>query len=167
MLLPGPRHGYQLKHEAGVILGQDVLHNNLVYPLLRRFMNSKWVSRKTVPGQRGQTRHQYSLTALGRKELLARLSSFTQQDARSKDAFKLRVGLFWLLRAEVRGQILDAREKFLHSRTARLANVQASFPLEGYAGEVIAHLREESESELGWIAHLRKLEKSRKEDSHE
>ena len=86
MLLAGPKHGYQLKREAGIILGQDSLHNNLVYPLLRRFMDSKWVNCKTVPGQRGQTRNQYSLTALGRKELLSRLSSFAEQDARSPEA---------------------------------------------------------------------------------
>src|SRR5215470_8206903 len=127
MLLPGPRHGYQLKHEAGIILGQAALHNNLVYPLLRRFMNNQWVSRKTVPGQRGQKRNQYSLTALGRKELIAKLSSFTEQDAGSADSFRLRVGLFWLLPVEVRGRIMDARERFLRGRIAHLANIQSSF----------------------------------------
>ena len=167
MLLPGPKHGYQLKREAGIILGHDALHNNLVYPLLRRFMNNKWVSRKAAPGQRGQTRHQYSLTALGRKELLARLSSFTEQDARSADAFRLRVGLFWLLQPEVRGRIMEAREKALRARMAHMASVQASLSLDRYAGEVTAHMQAEAESELDWIARLRKLEKSRKDDSHE
>ena len=164
MLLPGPKHGYQLKREAGIILGHQALHNNLVYPLLRRFMASKWVSRKTVPGQRGQTRNQYSLTALGRKELLARLSSFTEQDARSIDAFRLRVGLFWLLPPEVRAHIMEARERALRARMTALANITGSFSLDGYAGEVISHMRAEADSELDWIARLRKLEKSRKED---
>lgn len=167
MLLPGPKHGYQLKREAGIILGHDVLHNNLVYPLLRRFMNNKWVSRKTVSGQRGQTRNQYSLTALGHKELLARLSSFSEQDARSADAFRLRVGMFWLLSPEVRGRIMEAREKALRARTAAIKNIQGSFSLDRYAGEVTNHVRAEAESELDWIAHLRRLEKSRKDDSHE
>ncbi len=162
MLLPGRKHGYQLKHEAGIILGHDVLHNNLVYPLLRRFMNNKWVSRKTVAGQRGQTRHQYSLTALGRKELLTRLASFTEQDARSEDGFRLRVGMFWCLKPEVRERILEAREKSLRARTAGLKNIEASFPLDRYAGEVTSHMRAEAESELEWIAHLRKLEKTQK-----
>ena len=167
MLLPGPKHGYQLKREAGIILGHDVLHNNLVYPLLRRFMNNKWVSSKTVPGQRGQTRHQYSLTALGRRELLARLSSFTEQDARSADAFRLRVGLFWLLQPEIRERIMEAREKALRARMAHMTNVQDNFSLDRYAGEVTTHMQAEAESELNWIAHLRRLEKSRKDDSHE
>ena len=80
-LLSGPKHGYQLKHEAGMILGQQVLHNNLVYPLLRRFMDDGWVSRRTVPGERGQTRHRYAITPLGRRELVARLSTFSETDA--------------------------------------------------------------------------------------
>jgi DNA-binding PadR family transcriptional regulator len=53
LLLARPKHGYQLKREAGLLLGQEMLHNNLVYPLLRRFMKHRWVSRKTGPGQRG------------------------------------------------------------------------------------------------------------------
>jgi DNA-binding PadR family transcriptional regulator len=165
MLLPGPKHGYKLKREAGIILGHHVLHNNLVYPLLRRFMNSKWVSCKTVPGKRGQMRNEYSLTALGRQELVARLSSFTEQDARSVDAFRLRVGLFWLLRPEVRDRIMEAREKVLSDRIAALTKIVKSFSLDRYAAEVTSHMRAEAESELHWIAHLRRLEKSRKDDS--
>src|SRR5215471_5827672 len=122
MLLPGPKHGYQIKHEAGLILGQAPLHNNLVYPLLQQFMAKKWVRQKKVPGERGQTRNQYSLTAVGRKELRNRLSSFSDQDARSADAFRLRVGLFWFLDPEVRFRILDVRGKFLRGRIATLTN---------------------------------------------
>ena len=164
MLLPGPKHGYQLKREAGIILGHEALHNNLVYPLLRRFTASQWVSRKTVPGQRGQTRNQYSLTALGRKELLDRLSSFTEQDARSADAFRLRVSLFLLLRPEARARILEARERALRTRMAALANIRGSFSLNRDAEEVTSRMRAEAESELDWIAHLRRMEKSRKDD---
>jgi DNA-binding PadR family transcriptional regulator len=160
-LLPGPKHGYQLKHEAGIILGQGVLHNNLVYPLLRRFMNNKWVSRRTVPGERGQTRHRYAITARGRTELLARLSAFSEQDARSSDAFRLRVGLFQLLGPETRLCILDAREKFLTARLAKLAAVETNFPLDRYATEVMSQFRNETQSELDWIKRLRSLEKRR------
>src|SRR6202008_3429412 len=112
-LLPGPKHGYQLKHEAGIILGQGVLHNNLVYPLLRRFMNDKWVSRRTVPGKRGQTRHLYAMTALGRKGLLAKIGAFSEPAARSSDQFRFRVEMFQLLDPESRLRILETREKFL------------------------------------------------------
>ena len=36
-LLDGPKHGYALKKQAGMIFNHSQLHNNLVYPLLRRF----------------------------------------------------------------------------------------------------------------------------------
>ena len=39
MMLESPKYGYQLKKEAGFIMGQ-ALHNNLVYPSLRRFLAS-------------------------------------------------------------------------------------------------------------------------------
>ena len=97
MLLPGPKHGYQLKHEAGMVFGQEALHNNLIYPLLRRFLKDGWVSKKEVPGERGQTRQQYSLTAHGRRVLLERLSQFNEADAASDKEFRSRVGLFELL----------------------------------------------------------------------
>ena len=160
-LLPGPKHGYQLKREAGIILGHGPVHNNLVYPLLRRFMNQKWVSRRTVPGERGQTRHRYAITALGRKELVARISAFGEQDARSSDAFRFRVGMFQLLDRESRLRILDARERHLATRLEKLAAVETSFQLDRFAGEVTAQFRAETQSELDWIRRLRKAATSR------
>jgi DNA-binding PadR family transcriptional regulator len=157
MLLPGPRHGYHLKHQAGLILGQEALHNNLVYPLLRRFTSKKWVSRRTVPGERGQMRQQYALTALGRKELIARLSSFTEQEARVSNAFRFRVGMFQVLEPEVRLGILDARERFLRARIEKLSSIQQNFALDRYAGEVTSRFCADSKAELEWIAHLRRL----------
>src|SRR5690348_161091 len=109
MLLDGPRHGYRLKQEAGTVLGQGELHNNLVYPLLRRFMANRWVTKKVVPGARGQNRQQYAITPLGRQTLLNRLREFSPQEAKAEDAFRLRVGLFGLLTPEERERILSQR----------------------------------------------------------
>lgn len=159
-LLPGPKHGYHIKHQAGTILGQGVLHNNLVYPLLSRFMSKKWVRRKTIPGERGQLRHQYAITPLGRKELIARLSAFTEQDARISSAFRLRVGMFQLLTRETRQHILDAREQFLKRLVEKLRAIEQNFQLDRYAGEVTSQFCAESAAELRWIARLRRLERS-------
>jgi DNA-binding PadR family transcriptional regulator len=158
-LIPGPKHGYQIKHEAGVILGQEAIHNNLVYPLLRRFVSKKWVSRKSVPGERGQTRQQYALTPLGRKDLISRLSSFTENDARGSAPFRLRVAMFSLLGPQTRHQILDTRERVLKAHTQKLHAIQQNFELGPYAGEVVSHFRAESSAELEWIARLRRREK--------
>jgi len=165
-LLSGPKHGYQLKHEAGMILGQGVLHNNLVYPLLRRFMNDRWVSRRTVPGERGQTRHRYAITLLGQRELVARLSTFSEQDARSGDAFRLRVGLFQLLDSDCRARILDARQQHLRSRLEKLDAVEANFLLDRYAREVTSQFQRETQLELDWIERLRRGDKTSKRQAN-
>jgi len=158
-LLPGPKHGYSIKRQAGLILGQEKLHNNLVYPLLRRFMTKKWVTKKEVPGERGQTRQLYSITPLGRKELISQLSNFTEQDARASDQFRFRVGMFQVIEPDARMRILDTRERYLNSRIEKLSAIQDNFDLDLYSGEVTRRLRGESRAELDWIAHLRRISK--------
>lgn len=163
-LLAGPKHGYQLKREARMILGQGVLHNNLVYPLLRRFMDQGWVTRRESEGERGQTRLRYLITAAGKRELVARLSVFGDQDARSSDAFRLRVGLFQLLAPNIRRAILECREKYLTGRIQHLQLMQQNFSLDRYAKEVVTQLSVEMKLELKWIRRLRSAERSRKKE---
>lgn len=158
-LLPGAQHGYSLKRQAGMILGQENLHNNLVYPLLRRFVANKWVTKQEVPGERGQTRQLYSLTALGKKELISRLSRLSQQEARESDEFRLRVGMFQMIGPEARLRILDTREAYLISRREKLAGIKKNFELDRYAGEVTRHFLAETEAEVKWIERLRRISK--------
>ena len=63
-LLRGPTHGYALKEQIGMITGQGDLHNNLVYPLLRRFVAEGWVTRRTVNGERENAR---TLCTIGKR----------------------------------------------------------------------------------------------------
>src|ERR1700751_4225095 len=107
-LLGGPAHGYALKKRVGQITGQSDMHNNLVYPLLKRFVAAGWVSRKTVPGDRGQTRERYG---------------FTPKDARSAEAFQFRVGLFGFLDPTARERILQLRRAWLAKRAERFSNL--------------------------------------------
>jgi DNA-binding PadR family transcriptional regulator len=160
MMLPGPKHGYQLKHEAGMIFSQEVLHNNLIYPMLRRFLKDGWVSKKEVPGERGQTRQQYSLTAQGRRVLLERLSQFTEADSASDKEFRSRVGMFDLLQPEVRENILTRRESYLQGLDQRLAALETNLKVGKYGGEVIGHIRHQIALEAKWILSLRRISKS-------
>jgi len=162
MMLDGPKYGYQLKREAGLVMGQS-LHNNLVYPSLRRFLDEGWVSKKAVPGERGQTRQQYVLSAAGRRHLFERLSEFSAADSASEGAFHLRVGLFPALKPETRENILGLREKWLQGRDQSLATLQANMELGRFGGEIVKYLRKQIEMELEWIRHLRRIAK--KEDA--
>jgi DNA-binding PadR family transcriptional regulator len=154
-LLGGPAHGYALKKRVGQITGQSDMHNNLVYPLLKRFVAAGWVSRKTVPGDRGQTRERYALTSKGKQELLRRLEEFTPKDAASAEAFQFRVGLFGFVDPTARERILQLRETWLARRAERFSNLSA-MELGEWGGEVVSFLRKQVDSERKWTARLRK-----------
>ena len=153
-LLGGPTHGYALKKQAGLIVGQAEMHNNLVYPLLRRFVDNGWVSKRAAAGKRGQTREVYELTPKGKRELLRRLSAFTEKEAGSEGEFNLRVGLFFALDRGAREQILRERERWLAAREERLANLTESIDVGMWGGKVVRFLRERVKAERKWIADL-------------
>ena len=155
-LLDGPAHGYALKKRVGFITGRNALHNNLVYPLLRRFVGQGWVSRKTVPGERGQTRERYALTSNGRSELIRRLEEFSAKDAASPEAFHLRIGLFSVLGAEARSRILRMRDVWLTERAQRLAQLAVKMELGDWGSEVVVFLQAQIASELKWNMALKK-----------
>jgi DNA-binding PadR family transcriptional regulator len=153
-LLGGPMHGYALKKQAGLIVGQAEMHNNLVYPLLRRFVDNCWVSKRAAAGKRGQTREVYALTPKGKRELLRRLSAFTEKEAGSEGEFNLRVGLFFALDRGAREQILRERERWLAAREERLANLTQSIDVGVWGGKVVRFLRERVKAERKWIGDL-------------
>ena len=155
-LLEGPKHGYALKKQIAVITGQAEMHNNLVYPLLKRFVRNGWVSHRKAAGERGQTRELYTLTAKGREEIVDRLSQFSRKAAGSAEAFSFRVGLFEILDASTRNRIVDEREKWLRGRAALLANLSSGIPLGQWGGEVVKFLQAQAVAEQKWIARLRK-----------
>lgn len=160
MMLGVPKYGYQLKREAGWMMGQESLHNNLVYPMLRRFLEKRWVSKKAVPGERGQTRQQYTLTAQGRRYLFECVSKFSEEDASSEDAFNLRVGLFEALKPEAREAVLAQREKYLRRRDHTLVVLQEKMELGKFGSEIVKHLRKQIEMEGEWIRHVRRIAKT-------
>lgn len=162
MMLEEPKYGYQLKREAGWMMGQEALHNNLVYPLLRRFLDEGWVSKKAVPGERGQTRQQYALTADGRRMFFERINAFSDADASSAEAFYLRLGIFADLAPESREAILSRREAYLERRDQTLAALQKKMDLGKYGGEIVRYMRKQIEMEQEWIRHLRRIAKAEK-----
>ncbi len=157
-LLQGPKHGYALKKQAGLISGQTNMHNNLVYPLLRRFVAKGWVTRKKAAGQRGQTRQMYILTSRGRKSIVDRVCDFDKKTAASADEFRLRVGLFPILTAPQRQAIFDARRTHLLDRLERFAPLKREMDLGQYGGEVVEFIEQQMKNELSWIEKLRRYQ---------
>jgi DNA-binding PadR family transcriptional regulator len=158
-LLPGPRHGYALKQQVGLLTGKAAMHNNLVYPLLRQFVKNEWVRQKQTAGERGQTREVYALTAKGKEELLRRLGAYGEEEAGSENGFRLRVGLFDFIDAETRQRVLTERDRFLAGREERLARITATMDAGPWGTEVVKFFREQVRVEREWIASLTRKSK--------
>ena len=155
-LLPGPLHGYALKKQIGFLLGQPEMHNNLVYPLLRSFEKKGWISRRAAAGERGQTRAMYALRREGKRELLRRLSEFTDKDASVDNAFRIRVGLFGILDDETRRRILEVRDAWLGARHTRLAKLSGVLDVGPWGAEVLTMIGRQIRSERAWIWRLKR-----------
>ena len=153
-LLGGPAYGYALKRTAGLIFGSGVLHNNLVYPLLKKFVQSGWVEQSSVAGDRGQQRKQYRITAAGRKYLLEQIAIFGEREAGDDGAFLFRVALFDLLPEEKRREIVAARKAFLTARVKELSELEKAGKPKSFAGVVLDRVQDLVKGELEWVAKI-------------
>lgn len=153
-LLSGPAYGYALKRTAGLIFGSGALHNNVVYPLLKKFVESGWVEQKIVPGDRGQHRKQYRITVAGKKYLLEQIASFDERDAANDGAFLFRVAMFDLLPEEKRKEIIAARKAYLKVRLKELHKLDQVGRPKAFAGIVLEHFQDLVRGELKWISGL-------------
>ena len=154
-LLRAPAYGYSLKKTAGLIYGNRIMHPNIVYPLLKKFVQNGWVEQSSVPGERGQTRKQYRITPAGMKYLLEQLSIFTEQDASDDGAFLFRVAFFDALPKRRRLEILDVRRLFLNSRAIDLAELSEETQAKSFGAVALDRVKALVHDELRWI---RKLE---------
>ncbi|HZT74386.1 MAG TPA: PadR family transcriptional regulator [Terriglobales bacterium] len=157
LLLDGPRHGYALAPQAGLILARGPLHNNVIYPLLRRFAARGWVRARAAAGARGRTRKLYALSAAGRREVQRRLKSFTPRDAQTAGAFQLRAGLFGMLTAAERRRILAAGDQVLAGREQKLRAMLAHFRPAGFPAAVLRFRLRETTAERRFLERLARL----------
>ena len=154
LLLEGPKHGYRLKQETAMFGAKHQFHNNIVYPLLNRFLKEGWISQREGEGERGQTRLLYKLTANGRKYLIERLAEFGEADADNEGAFRMRVGLFSLLDIATRRRILELRDQCLSNRQKRLEAIGSSHQMVGWPAQSFNFVVSSIQLERAWIAEL-------------
>jgi DNA-binding PadR family transcriptional regulator len=163
-LLEGPAYGYSLKRTAGLIFGNGVLHNNLVYPLLKKFVQSGWVEQSSVSGDRGQKRKQYRITAAGRRYLLEQIAVFGEREACDDEAFLLRVALFDVLPEQRRREILAARKAFLMARVEDLSELEQLGKPKSFGAAALDRAQSLVENELRWVRQFERGVKTKKGD---
>lgn len=154
LLLEGPKHGYRLKQDAAMFAEQQQLHNNTIYPLLKRFLKSGWITQQEADGERGQTRLLYALTSTGKKILVDKVADFSDADVINPQAFRLRVGLFGLLDTPTRERILRLRDVHLAARLDRIHQIAKAHIIVDWSATTVDHVLKEIQLERKWISQL-------------
>jgi DNA-binding PadR family transcriptional regulator len=150
-LLREAAYGYSLKKTAGLIFGTGAMHNNVIYPSLKKFTRNGWVEQASVPGDRGQQRKQYRITPAGRKTLIEQLGTFGDQEAGDEGAFLFRVALFDVLPKEKREAIVAARKSYLTTRAMELSELREATRPKSFGAVALDRVQTRVKDELRWI----------------
>ncbi len=151
----GPAHGYELRKRVEETTGVR-LHNNSLYPALKRFEEAGAVSKTVEPQESRPPRLVYALTDAGGELLHDMLADLAPEQAGDDYEFVTRLGQFSLLTAEERAGVLAARTQAVRQRLAHLGRMrdQAGDHGERWGAIVTAELIRRDERELAWLAGL-------------
>jgi DNA-binding PadR family transcriptional regulator len=117
-------------------------------------LNEGWVEQGSAPGDRGQIRKQYRITASGRKHLLEQLGRFGDREAADDEAFLFRVAFFGALPKSTRRKILAARASFLVSRSEQLSRLREIMKPRTFSAVALDRVRKLVKDELDWVHRL-------------
>ena len=92
----GPAHGYELRKRVEQTTGV-VLHNNSLYPALRRFEEAGAVTKTAEQADGRPPRLVYALTEVGHELLHDMLADLPPEQAADEEEFLARLGQFSLL----------------------------------------------------------------------
>jgi DNA-binding PadR family transcriptional regulator len=152
----GPVHGYELKRRVSQTTAY-ALHNNTLYPALRRFEEAGAVT-KTAETQEGRPpKHVYELTDVGRELLHDMLADLPPEQAADEKEFLTRLGQFEHLTPDERRRVLAARTDALRGQQTHLrglAEQTTRSPNHHWGSLVVAELADRIDRELAWIERL-------------
>ena len=159
-LRSGPAHGYELRKRVEETTG-FVLHNNSLYPALRRFEEAGAVTKTAEPQQGRPPRLVYTLTEVGHELLHDMLADLPPEQAAEPAEFLARLGQFSLINSAERSAVLASRTQAVRQQ---LTHYHAMYKLATDHGEpwgalATGHLIRAHEQELAWLAELAELAK--------
>jgi DNA-binding PadR family transcriptional regulator len=157
-LRSGPAHGYELRKRVEQTTGV-VLHNNSLYPALRRFEEAGAGTKTAQPQEGRPPRLVYALTEVGHELLHDMLADFSPEQAADEGEFTARLGQFSLLSSSERTAVLAARTHAVHGQLAHLYAMRDLAVVHGerWGALVTAELIRRHEHELAWLAELGEL----------
>jgi DNA-binding PadR family transcriptional regulator len=154
-LAKAPAHGYALRRQVEASTGFG-LHNNALYPALRRFEEAAAVTKTAQPQDGGRPpRLVYAITGVGREMLHDLLADLPAAQAGDDAEFLARLGQFELLTPAERCTVLDARLAALSARAAHLAGLAGASRGHPWGAVVVAELARRTAADQAWVTRLR------------
>src|SRR3954451_65336 len=157
-LRSGPAHGYELRKRVEQTTGV-VLHNNSLYPALRRFEEAGAVTKTAEPQDGRPARLVYTLTEVGQVLLHDMLADLPADQAGDDTEFIARLGQFSLINSAERARVLASRTQAVHAQLAHLRAMRELGVLGGERGGALATAERirRHEQELIWLRELGEL----------
>jgi DNA-binding PadR family transcriptional regulator len=149
-----PAHGYELRQRVAATTGFE-LHNNALYPALRRFEEAGAVDKTLEPQQGRPPRHVHEITATGLELLHDLLADLPVDRARNDAEFLSRVSQFDRLSLEERRSVLAARAAALIGRVEHLHEIRLRVPAGSWSAAVLGEMLRRADDEREWLDHLR------------
>ena len=149
-----PAHGYELRKRVEATTG-FVLHNNSLYPALKRFEEAGAVVKRAQTQEGRPPKHVYELTDVGWEMLHDMIAELPPDAAGDDTEFLARVGQFALVTAEERTAVLDARDDALRRRIEHLEVMAERAAGERWALLVTGELLRRTRLERQWLVELR------------
>jgi DNA-binding PadR family transcriptional regulator len=167
-LRSGPAHGYELRKRVEQTTG-FVLHNNSLYPALRRFEEAGAVTKTAEPQEGRPPRLVYTLTEMGHDLLHDMLAELRPEQAADEAEFLARLGQFSLLSSSERSTVLAARTRAVRDQLAHYQTMRdlAIAHDERWGALATAELIRRGEQELAWLAELSELAAQRDPMGHQ
>jgi DNA-binding PadR family transcriptional regulator len=159
-LRSGPAHGYELRKRVEETTG-FVLHNNSLYPALRRFEEAGAVTKAAEPQEGRPPRLVYTLTDVGRDLLHDMLAELPAEQAGQPEEFLARLGQFTLLTPAERAGVIAARARAVQGQLTHyeVMHELAAEHGEPWGARATAELIRRHQQELAWLAELSELAK--------
>jgi len=157
-LRSGPAHGYELRKRVEQTTGV-VLHNNSLYPALKRFEEAGAVTKTAQPQDGRPPRLVYTLTEVGHELLHDMLADLPPEQAADEGEFLARLGQFSLLNSAERAAVLAARTRAVQAQLSHLTTMRdlAAAHGERWGELATAELIRRHRDELAWLAELAEL----------
>jgi DNA-binding PadR family transcriptional regulator len=154
-LRAGPAHGYELRKRVEETTGVT-LHNNSLYPALKRFEEAGAVTKTTQTQPGRPPRLVYTLTDTGRELLHDMIADLPPDQAADDGEFIARLGQFSLITEEERAVVLASRVSAVRGRLTHLRALRdlAESRSERWGLLVTDELIRRDERELAWLAEL-------------